>query len=150
MLTYQQEAWPDIVEELKPLFAEHWREIGVDHEAIPMDMDYEMYDKYHEIGYLKITTVRADGVLVGYVFALLCPHLHYKSTLFALGDLYWLAPEHRKGAAGMRMFIEHEQYMRALGAKKMTTITKVFHNRVPMLEALGWKQQEIVMTKVLD
>ena len=150
MLTFQTEAWPDVVEEMKPLFAEHWREIGVDHELCPMDMDYEMYDKYHEIGYLKITTVRSWGKIVGYCMALVCPHLHYKSTLFALGDLYYLDPEHRKGAAGMRLFIEHEKNMRALGAKKMTTITKRHADRTSMFEKLGWKAQETVFTKVLD
>lgn len=150
MLTFQTEAWPDVVEEMKPLFAEHWREIGVDHDAVPMDMDFEIYEKYHEIGYLKITTVRADGDLVGYCMALVCSHLHYRSTLFALGDLYYLDQEYRKGAAGMRMFIEHEKNMRALGVKKMTTITKLHHDRSQMFEKLGWKAQETTYVKVLD
>lgn len=149
MLSYQLEAWPDIVEELKPLFVKHWREIGVDHEACPMDMDYDMYESYHKIGYLKITTVRAAGKLVGYCMALLCTHLHYKSTLFALGDLYYLDPEYRNGAAGVRMFVEHEKNMRALGAKKMTTISKKHFDRSEMFSALGWSAQETVFTKVL-
>lgn len=150
MLTFAIEAWPDVVEEMKPLFAEHWREIGVDHEAIPMDMDYEMYEKYHEIGYLKITTARAEGKLVGYCMALVCTHLHYKSTLFALGDLYYLDPEYRNGAAGVRMFMEHEKNMRACGAKKITTITKKHSDRSAMFEGLGWVAQETVYTKVLN
>jgi|ERR1700722_15220242 len=135
---------------MKPLFVRHWEEIGVDRDVVLMDMDYEMYAKYHEIGYLKITTVRADGKLVGYCMALVCTHLHYQSTLFGLGDLYYIAPEHRKGMAGIRMFMEHEKNMRGLGVKKLTTITKIFHDISPMLIKLGWKPQEITLTKVLD
>jgi hypothetical protein len=149
-LTYQLEAWPDIVEELKPLFVRHWHEIGVDRDVIPMDMDYEMYDKYDSIGYLKITTARVAGKLVGYCMALVCTHLHYKSTLFGLGDLYYLEPEHRKGAAGMRMFMAMEANMRALGVKKITSISKLHHDVSPMFLALGWKAQETTFTKVLS
>ncbi len=149
-VTFHSEAWPDVVEEMKPLFAEHWHEIGVDHEECPMDMDYEVYEKYHEIGYLKITTARAEGKLVGYCMALVCTHLHYKSTLFGLGDLYYLDPEYRKGAAGMQMFMAHEKAMRALGVKKITTITKKHASRLEMFKSLGWTQQEVTLTKVLD
>jgi hypothetical protein len=137
------------VEEMKPLFVEHWREIGVDHDVCPMDMDYDMYQKYHEIGYLKITTVRSVEKMVGYCMALVCTHLHYRRTLFALGDLYYLDPEYRTGAAGVRMFVEHEKNMRALGVTKMTTISKRHHDRSVMFEQLGWSAQETVFTKCL-
>jgi N-acetylglutamate synthase-like GNAT family acetyltransferase len=150
MLVFAQEAWPDVVDEMKPLFVRHWQEIGVDRDVVLMDMDYEMYDKYHEIGYLKIVTVREAGKLVGYCMALLCTHLHYRSTLFGLGDLYYIAPEHRKGSAGLRMFMEMEKLMRSLGAKKLTTITKMHHDLSPMFEKLGWKSVEKTFSKVLD
>jgi hypothetical protein len=150
MLTFALEAWPDVVGEMKLLFPGHWLEIGVDRGAIPMDMDFEMYEKYHEIGYLKITTVRADGKLVGYCMSLVCTHLHYRTTTFSLGDLYYIDPKYRDGAAGLRMFIEHEKNVRPFGVKKMTTITKLHHNRSAMFEKLGWKAQEITYTKVIE
>ena len=150
MLTFKLEEWPDIVKEMKPLFIRHWQEIGVDRDVVLMDMDYEMYDKYHEIGYLKITTVRDEGRLIGYCMMLVCTHLHYKTTLFGLGDLYYMAPEYRKGAAGVRMFVEMEKNMRDMGVRKMTSITKLHHDLTPMFEALGWTPTETVFTKVLE
>jgi hypothetical protein len=149
MLSFQLEPWPEVVEEMNALFPGHWREIGVDHDAIPMDLDFNMYRTYHEIGYLKVTTARAAGRLVGYCMSLVCTHLHYKSTRFGLGDLYYLAPQYRSGAAGLQMFIEHEKHLRPFRPKKLTTITKLHHNRLPMFEKLGWKAQEITLTKVL-
>jgi hypothetical protein len=150
MLTFQLEEWPRVLEEMKPLFVSHWLEIGVDRDVVLMDMDYEMYDKYHEIGYLKITTARDNSRLVGYCMVLVCTHLHYKTTLFGLGDLYYLVPEYRKGSSGMRMFMAMEQYMRDLGVKKLTSITKLHHDLSPMFQALDWKPTETVFTKVLE
>jgi hypothetical protein len=149
MLSFQLEAWPEIVEELKPLFPRHWQEIGVDRDAIPMDMDYEMYEKYNEIGYLKVVTAREGSKLVGYCMGLSTTHLHYKSTLFGLGDLYWLAPEYRSGSAGVRMFLKFEEVHKVLGARKLTSISKLHRDVSPMFLALGWKPQETTFTKVI-
>ncbi len=150
MLSFQLEAWPEIVEELKPLFPRHWREIGVDHEAIPMDMDYEAYGRAHDTEHLKIITARDRSKLVGYCMAFSSTHLHYKSTLFGLGDLYWLAPEYRSGPAGVRMFLAFEKLHKSLGARKLTSISKLHSDVSPMFLELGWKPQETTFTKVLS
>ena len=150
MLTFQTEAWPDVVEEMKPIFAEHWQQIATDRNIIPMAMDWDLYASDHEAGRLHVLTVRADGVLVGYYVSVLATHRHYRTTGFDFNDLYYVLPQHR-GIAGVRLFIEAEKAMRELGVvTKMTAATKVSHDNSVIFEALGWKLQEKVYAKVLD
>ena len=149
MLTFQQEHWPDFVEEIKPLLSLQWGEIALDHDEIPLDPDWERYADADAKGQLKTTTVRDGKKLVGWYASIVTPHPHYKSTLFAFLDLYYILPKYRTAINGMRLFVEMEKSMRALGVKEMISITKMHHNVAPLFERLGWRETGITFTKVL-
>lgn len=113
------ERFYDVVADIKPLLKRHWEELGRDRDAVPLDFWWEHAAALDTSGILRIMTARLDGELVGYFFTMVSPHLHYKTTLHAVVDMYWLAPEHRCGWTGIKMIRAWEGEMRKLGVKRV-------------------------------
>ncbi|QRF55306.1 GNAT family N-acetyltransferase [Variovorax paradoxus] len=147
--TYKVERWRDLRREMLPLLVQHWKEIALNHAAVPLDIDHEKYDALDKDGALHIVTVRQDGELVGYHVAIISGHLHYKSTLHGITDVYWLAPAHRQGFTGIRLFRHVEKEMAALGVRKLFTGTKVHLDMSKLFEHLGYKRVEYLYAKLI-
>lgn len=148
-LKYQNEDWPSIVDELKPLLRLQWEDIALDKEIIEYDPDFDRYDALFKLGILKITTVRADGLLAGWYINFVTPHLHYRTSLFAMLDIYYVAPEFRLGVVGIRLFQEMEKQMRALGVVEIVSITKCHLDISSVFEYLKWRKTGVTYTKIL-
>ena len=149
-MTFQSETWPEVERDIRPLLVEHWREIALDHGKIPLDPDYERYAQAHAQGTLAFTTARHEGRLVGYYASFVTTHPHYKSTLFGFVDIYWLHPDFRTAANGMRLFAAMEQAMRKRGVRKLISMTKLHRDVSPLFERLGWQPVETNFSKVLE
>lgn len=150
MLTFQVDRWSAIPRaEMDPLFAQHWEEIALQKDKIKLDVDYDRYRQLDEKNMLHIVTVRDSGKLVGYHCSLLDTHLHYKSHVMALTDVYFLLPQYRRGTAGIRLFQFVEQTLKERGITKMITATKLHQDKGRLLESLGWTEIERVYTKML-
>lgn len=153
---FQSERWFQISDEIKPLLKLHWGEVANHRASVPLDPDWEMYDRLDRTAVLMITTARDDGKLVGYYLSHVTPHPHYKSTLYAFVDVYFLLPEYRNGNTGIRLFMAMEEAMRArmktAGRTKMVLIGRgrLAHNPQAILERLGWKAVETAYTKLLE
>lgn len=119
-----------------------------------MDPDWDRYFAYDLANVLHCLTVRSGGVLVGYVFVLVFPHLHYASTLWAQTDIFWLDPAYRQGLTGYRMLKETERYLKA-GGVKMVCMNAKLHFETDrgtigrLLERLGFKPMDIVYSKFI-
>jgi L-amino acid N-acyltransferase YncA len=146
---YAVERWRDLKAEMLPLLQRHWREIALNHEAVPLDIDHERYDALDEGGALHIVTVRRAGVLIGYHVAIVSTHLHYKSTLHGITDVYYIAPEARHGVTGMRLFQWVEREMKALGVRKLFTATKLHLDQGALFEHLGYQPVERLYAKII-
>jgi GNAT superfamily N-acetyltransferase len=149
-LTFQAEPFsPALLDEMQPYFHAHWKEIALLQDKIPLDPDWGKYEEVNRQGKLHILTARDGTKLVGYHVAFIDPHHHYKSTLFATTDIFYLAPEYRKGANGIKLFARLEEELRKIGVKKMVTITKLHSNVGPIFQRLGWTHVENTFTKWL-
>lgn len=149
-LTFGRESWCDIRGIIFPMWQRHHTEIAKDGDLVPLDPDWERYDAYDAVGMLHLTIARdRDGVLAGYVFALIGPHLHYRSTLCAFLDLYWLEPHARKGWNGVNLFRAMEAGLKACGVKKIYGQTKVWQDASVIFQRLGWTEAERAFTKVI-
>lgn len=115
-ITLQWERITGLAKEIAPLFRQHWQEIAIFQDEISLDPNWDLYFQFDIAGLLHVLTVRADGVLVGYAFLLLTPHLHYASTLYAHFDMFWLKPAFRRGWLGIKMLKEAERRARELKA----------------------------------
>lgn len=149
-LVFSWEPFSAIVRQIAPLFTEHWRELALNQDTIPLEPDYERYLACERAGVLHVMTVRDRGNLVGYVFCIIGPHLHYVSTLWCFVDMFWLEPAYRKGFTGVRMLKAFEQRMRDLKVHVIHATEKHhFKNgRVgAIFEFLGYAPIETVYSK---
>lgn len=137
----------EIAHELPPLFTEHWRELALNKDAVPLDPDWDRFYALDVQGILRVLTVRVEGALAGYAFLLVGPHLHYRSTLWGNVDMYWLDPVVRQGWTGVRLFKTLIRDARAMGVVNLTLATKhhFMQNRVTkLLQRLGFVPIETV------
>ena len=129
---------------------EHWRELALNQDSIKLDPDWDRFYALDLQGLLRVLTVRVEGHLVGYVFLIIGPHLHYKSTTWAHCDMFWLDPVYRQGWTGVKMFKELLRGVEEMGAQIASVPVKMHFmggRVIKLLERLGFKQVEILMTR---
>ena len=103
---------------------------------------------------LRCLTVRDGSTLVGYVFVLVYPHLHYASTLWAATDIFWLDPAYRQGLTGFRMFRLMEKSLKETGVKAIAVNVKLHFEASrgtigKLFERLGYKPIETIYSKYI-
>jgi len=147
--TYAVERWKDIRAEMIPMLTRHWKEVALNHAAVPLDIDEAKYRQLDEAGALHIVTARQEKELIGYHVAIVSTHLHYASTLHGITDVYWIAPEKRHGWTALRMFQRVEKELEALGVKKLFTATKLHLDQGGLFEHLGYKPVERLYAKMI-
>ena len=149
-ITYQIEPWQAIKWEIQPLLVRHWEEVALDRDTIPLVVDYAVYDALAANGSLQIMTVRAAGELVGYFWAVVRTHPHYALTLMAFTDIVYIAPDHRKGMTGVKLFTEMEKHLRGMSVEKIFAGTKEKLNLGPIYKRLSYVVHEVIYSKVLQ
>ena len=149
MITYQVEPWSRVWPELQPHWDAHWQEVALNRDTIKLNIDWDAYAAYDASGALHVMVVRKDGAVIGYHLSIVRPHLHYKDSLNAFTDVYYIAPEHRKGTVGVKLFLEVEKSLKARGVEKMFTGTKLSLDRGRIFERLGWTETERLYTKFI-
>lgn len=152
-LRFQWERFAKIVRELLPLWQRHWKEIAIDRDTIPLEPDFDSYYRLDNDRLLHILTARThDGELVGYSFNIVGPHLHYQSTRTGHTDMFWLAPEHRRGLCGYKLLKYTMAGLKRRGVKLHTINFKLgFQDgRVGrLLKRLGYAPSDIIMRKLI-
>lgn len=150
LMTVLVEPWADCRDEIMVYWPQHWAEVALDRDRVPLDPDVAAYDEHADLGRLHVVTVRQRGELVGYHISLVTPHLHYKSSLCAFVDIYWLRPDCRQGLTGLNLFKEVERSLAARGVKKVYSGTKRHLDAGILFERLGWTETERLFSKVLE
>ena len=148
-LTFAEERWNDIVEELKPLFVLHFSEEALRHPRLALDPHYERYALLDAAGILSLTTARAGAELVGYFLNYLDVSPHYKTTLYGMMDTYFLATQYRDARNGIALFRAAEKNMSARGAAELLANSKVGLDVSRLFEFLGWRRVAITYAKSL-
>lgn len=144
------ERFSAIAHELPPLFEKHWRELALNQDAVRLDPDWDKFYTLDIGGVLRVLTVRDNGILVGYLFGLFGPHLHYASTNYGHSDMFWLDPVYRQGWTGVKLFKELLRAAKEWGITVVTVPIKLhFMNaRVGrLLERLGFKAIETIYAR---
>jgi GNAT superfamily N-acetyltransferase len=112
-------------EGLAALVAEHWKEVGVHKDAVPLDVDWEGYQLDEENGLLKIIAARRGDRLIGYASYYVLPHRHYRSTLHALNDAIFVLPGER--GAGIALIRAAERLLAAAARPYCSRIRIIYH-----------------------
>lgn len=146
-LTFATEDWSDCVGEMQLLWQDHWNEVATHKDKVALAPNLIEYERANASGQLHLTTARLRGELVGYLSAIVRPHLHYKHSLSAFYDLYYLAPPHRRGANGLHLFREAERALKARGVERLFTGTKLSKDASVIFERQGWLEAERLFVK---
>jgi GNAT superfamily N-acetyltransferase len=149
MITFHDERFEDVIDEAMPLLRRHWEEIALNKDTVPLDPDIERYKQISSIGMLHITTARDGGDLIGYAAYFIMPNLHYRSVIVGETDIFWLAPEYRKGMVGARLLKTAETHLINKGVNTVVSKVKISHDVGALFERLGYTAIErIYMKKV--
>lgn len=148
MIAFAVEQYQDAIDEIKPYYQAHYDELASNKE-IPLDPNYEAYDRMAEMGLMHVVTARLDGVLVGYHISIVFPHLHYKQSLTAHTDIYYLRPDCRIGRNGIELFKFMECSLKDKGVQRIYMMTKTDADKGAILERLGYAEKERIYTKMI-
>lgn len=100
MISAQIERVTDIWPEVEPYLEAHWLELGLWRDKMPLAPNKEEYFRRDANGEISAATVRLDGHVIAYVDFFLVRSLHYWTTLMAMMDVIYLAPEYRGRGSG--------------------------------------------------
>lgn len=132
------------------LLRRHWLEIA-HYPDIPLEVDWGAYEGVEAVGALRAYTVRADGEIIGYASYFVRHNPHYRSSLQAVQDVLYLAPEHRGGRVGYRLIAFADEQLRAEGVQCTYHHVKRAHPGLGrLLEFMGYEIVDELWAKRLD
>ena len=148
-VVFATENYDQIIDDLVILLPSHWAELAV-HKDIPLDPDLDFYRIANQAGYIRAYTARLEGRLVGYSIFVVKKHPHYRGHKWALNDIVWIAPEHRKLGIG-RAFVAHwDADLRADGVDVVHVNAKTAEPALSfLLSACGYGTTEVGLEKRL-
>ena len=149
MITFAVENWFAVKDEMAVLWPAHWEEVAINRDKIKLNVDYDSYAEFANVGSLHVLVAREAGVIVGYHIRIIRPHLHYRDSLTAFTDVYYINPSHRKGMTGVRLFKEVEKTLKYRGVQKIFTGTKLHLDMSRIFEHLGYCETERLFTKYI-
>jgi GNAT superfamily N-acetyltransferase len=134
------------------MFVSHWREVAINQDRVPLDVDVPRLLQYERMGCLGIVTARDGKRIVGYVVVLMGPHLHHASTKWGQFDGFWLEPGWRTGLVGYRLLQNAVRMAKEKGIQVLTVPVKTnFANGrvMKLFERLGFVAEDVLYSKVL-
>ena len=175
MITYQAERIDKVRNEIGPMLHAHYLEIATDREVKTLDINWGRYYELERINCLHIMTARDfdDGMLsteplgaimtndpnviergyrgnlIGYFVSFVMSHLHYQQTTYAMNDIFYVSPEHRRGLVGYKLMKKAAHDLKNLGADILTMHMKTDYPFRNLLIRQGYTLTEEIWEKVL-
>jgi GNAT superfamily N-acetyltransferase len=147
MLTTQVEPWSEFVVEVQPLFPQHWEELALNKDKVPLAPQYHVYAAREAAGELMVITLRDKGRLVGYFVGIVAPGLHYGTCLTLTMDIFWTHPDIRGGFAGVKLFRAVEKEAKRRGVQRMFYGSKLHKDCGSLFRYLGLEPIETYYSK---
>lgn len=147
MITFAVERWLDVKDEAAQYWQEHFEEVGNGRGQMELAPDIDYLNQIDATGGLHIVIGRQAGELVAYHASFVRPHVHYKTSLCAFTDLYWMRKDVRGPRVAVRMFQFVEASLRERGVVKIFTGTKISLDAGRLFESLGMVEVERLYTK---
>jgi len=148
-MTFQIESYYDVIDELKPMLAEHYKEVAMYQDKIKLAPDYEAYEQLQDAGMLYILTWRDEDKLKGYNIFFMRHHPHYENTNYAANDVVYIDPESRHTLGTVEFFQWCEAYLNDAGADVITYHMKVMKSFHALMTGLDMDHAEHIYTKYI-
>ncbi len=148
MITYQRESVRDLWAEIMPLLERHREEVGFDKRQ-SLNVDKGFYEALEDREMYRAITARSDGRLIGYAGYFIVTHPHYQHLTLAESDVFYIAPEERRGRVGIELFRKAELLLKVKGAQFVVNKCKAAHDLSHLFERLGYEKMEISFIREL-
>lgn len=142
MITFHVESLTEHLEEMKPLFPEHFEELALNKDKVPLDPQYDIYLERDKRGEVLFVAGRELGGLIGYFVGFVAPGLHYRTCLTLTMDIFYIHPEYRGRDAGFRLFKTVEAEAKRRGVQRMFAGSKLHKDASWLFERLGYEECE--------
>lgn len=142
MITCHIEPFSDHLSELKKLLPEHYKELALNQDKVPLDPQYEIYLERERQGGLLFIAMRHSGQLVGYFIGFIAPGLHYKTCLTCQMDIFYVRQDHRGAGAGFILFKFVENELKRRGVQRMFVGSKMHKDASWLFDRLGYEKVE--------
>jgi GNAT superfamily N-acetyltransferase len=150
MLTCHIESFAERLPELQTLLPEHYKELALNQDKVPLSPMYEIYIDREKKGELLFMTMREKGDLVGYFIGFIAPGLHYSTCLTCTMDIFYIRKDKRGQALpGVRLFRAVEEELRRRGVNRWFVGSKVKADASALFEFLDFERVEIYYSKWL-
>jgi hypothetical protein len=148
-VVFAEETVSEAKEDIKRLMHGHWAEIA-HYKDIPLEPDYETYEKIEVFKKLRVFTIRKDAELIGYAIFFLNPAPHYVSSMQAIQNVLYLHPDYRRGGTGGRFIKWCDAQLKLANVQVVMHHVKAAHNFGPLLERMGYELTDHLYAKRLD
>lgn len=149
MITAHIESFEDRLPELKILLPEHYKELALNQDHVPLDPQYGTYIERERQGMLLFVTLRDAGDLVGYFIGFIAPGLHYQTCLTCTMDIFFVRKDKRTGSAGVRLFRFVEVELRRRGVQRWLMGSKIHADASALFKRIGAAPIETYYSKWL-
>jgi GNAT superfamily N-acetyltransferase len=150
MLTAQPEEFAPFLEEVKPLLPEHYAELALNQDRVPLAPQYDEYLRRDALGMVMAVTVRDAGEFVGYFVGFIAPGLHYSTCLTLQLDIFWIHPDHRGQKGGFLLFKAVEAEAKRRGVQRLFVGSKTHLPADFLFDKLGYTKVESVYSAMLE
>jgi GNAT superfamily N-acetyltransferase len=149
MITTHVESFEERLEELQVLLPEHYKELALNQDQVPLDPQYDLYIDRERKGALLFMVLRDSGVMVGYFIGFIAPGLHYKTCLTCTMDIFYVRKDKRTGSAGVRLFRAVEIELKRRGVQRWFMGSKIHADASALFKRIGASPVETYYSKWL-
>jgi GNAT superfamily N-acetyltransferase len=138
-----------LLDELQPLLQAHYDELTLNKDRVKLRPKWrEYYALQANDMFVALTARDGTGRLVGYNAFFVNTHMHYADLRVAVNDVFYLHPDHRRGATALRFLRFTEDYFKDR-VHKVAYHFKAANNFGPILQRIGYSAEEGVAAKLL-
>lgn len=142
-VTFAVERFADVYGELKPRLADHYAEISMHPEhGFELKPQEHIYRAREAAGELLMMIGRQRGEIVAYSVLFVAPGLHYADCFTAIGDIFYVAPEHRRNGVADALFEAVKCELRRRGVHLWTAGEKLKFPCEPLFRSAGMEPFE--------
>lgn len=137
MMTCHIESFEQCLPELQVLLPEHYKELAMNQDRVPLSPQYDIYIGRERAGALIFSTMRDAGELVGYFIGFIAPGLHYSTCLTCTMDIFYVRADKRTGSAGVRLFRFVESELCRRGVQRWVMGSKIHADASALFKRIG-------------
>lgn len=149
MITFAIESLEENISYLQSLLKDHYEELALNQDKVPLDPRYNIYIDRERAGELIFVAARDAGQIVGYFIGFIQPGLHYATCLTCNMDIFYIHKDLRKGRLGIKLFRFVEKELQRRGVDRWFVGSKLHADASPLFKYLKFQPVETYYTKWL-